>query len=296
MPPHPPANLPPSLPVYPGENPGALDDPPPILSLLGARVRALRTERSLTLRELAAAAGLSERFLVSLETGRANISVTKLDALARALGTTASALIEGAPAPSASYGPGQGARGGSAAKVTGSGLVALLGLRGAGKTAVGEQAALLLGIPFIELDALVAERAGMSLGELFEMHGAAYYRKLEREALGRLVSSGAEGVIATGGSLVTDHESYGLLRRAALTIWLKAKPTDHWARVVAQGDARPMANRSGAMNELRALLRARRALYEQADFVVDTSALGLDRAVTRVVKLARAGRGGGARG
>jgi XRE family aerobic/anaerobic benzoate catabolism transcriptional regulator len=94
-------------------------------------------------------------------------------------------------------------------------------------------------------------------------------------------------VVATGGGVVADHATYELLRREALTIWLKAKPQDHWSRVVSQGDARPMANRSGAMNELRALLRARRALYERADHVVDTSALGLERAVDRVVKLAR---------
>lgn len=257
--------------------PSAPEAPSPILEELAARVRARRKELSLTLRELGELAGLSERFLVLLEGGRANVSVTRLDALARALGTTASALIA-VPAKEGEAG----------AKAMGRGaLVALLGLRGAGKTAIGERASRRLGVPFLELDARVTERAGMSLGELFELHGAAYYRKLEREELERLVGSGARGVLATGGSVVTDHATYDLLRRSAVTIWLKAKPEDHWARVVAQGDARPMANRSGAMNELRALLRARRALYERADHVVDTSALGLERAVDRVVKIAR---------
>jgi XRE family aerobic/anaerobic benzoate catabolism transcriptional regulator len=247
-------------------------------------VRARRKDLSLTLRELGESAGLSERFLVSLESGRANVSVIRLDDLARALGTTAADLIA-APAATQSSSPASKREAGFA---SGQGaLVALLGLRGAGKTAIGERAAKRLGVPFIELDALVTERAGMSLGEIFELHGGAYYRKLSGEALSRLCASGAGGILATGGSLVADHQSYDLLRRAALTIWLKAKPQDHWARVVAQGDARPMANRSGAMNELRALLRARRALYEKAAHVVDTSGLGLERSVDRVVKLSR---------
>jgi XRE family aerobic/anaerobic benzoate catabolism transcriptional regulator len=167
-------------------------------------------------------------------------------------------------------------------------VVALLGLRGAGKSTVGAAAARRLGLPFVELDERVAERAGASLAQIFELHGLAYYRRLTQEELTRLLASGAPALVATGGGLVADHAAFDLLRRGALTIWLKAKPQDHWSRVVAQGDARPMANRSGAMNELRALLRARRALYEQADHVVDTSALGLDRSVDRVVRLCRA--------
>jgi XRE family aerobic/anaerobic benzoate catabolism transcriptional regulator len=132
----------------------------------------------------------------------------------------------------------------------------------------------------------VAERAGMALEQIFEMHGAAYYRKLEREAVEDLAARTPSGVVATGGGLVTDAASYALVRRAATTIWLKAKPEDHMTRVVAQGDARPMANRSSAMAELRALLRARRPLYERAEHVVDTSKLGLERAIERVVKIA----------
>ncbi len=274
-----------------GEPPPESLPPSPILERLAERVRARRKELSLTLRELAERSGVSERFLVLLEGGRANVSVTRLDELGRALGTSASALIAAEPGHEESAlarrgearaHRGEGAQGGPRRP-----LVALLGLRGAGKSTIGERAARRLGLPFVELDAGVIERAGMSLGELFELHGSDYYRRLEREQIERLVASGASGILATGGSLVTDHASFDLLRRSAVTIWLKAKPADHWARVVAQGDARPMANRSGAMNELRALLRARRALYERADHVVDTSALGLDRAVDRVVRVAR---------
>jgi XRE family aerobic/anaerobic benzoate catabolism transcriptional regulator len=261
---------------------------PPILEHLAGRVRARRKELSLTLRELGEQSGVSERFLVLLEGGRANVSVTKLDDIARVLRTTAADLLSDRPLDPPAHGPPRReARRGER-------LVALLGLRGAGKTTIGAAAAKRLGMPFIELDERVAERAGMSLGQLFELHGIAYYRRLEREVLERLVESGESGVVATGGGIVADHATYEVLRRAALTIWLKAKPQDHWSRVVAQGDARPMANRSGAMNELRALLRARRALYERADHVVDTSALGLERSVDRVVKIAREA-GSGAR-
>lgn len=247
----------------------------PLLARLAANVRDRRKARALTLRELSELAGVSDRFLGLLEGGKANISVTRLDHIARALGTTAAALLaddaQGQRSAPSSRGP----------------LIALLGLRGAGKTAIGARVAARLEIPFVELDALVAGRAGMSLGSLFELHGSAYYRRLEREELDRLLGSEARGVLATGGSLVTEPRAFDRLRGAAVTVWLRARPEDHWNRVVAQGDARPMANRTDAMKELRALLRARRALYEQADFVVDTSALGLERAVDQVVKIAR---------
>lgn len=255
--------------------------PSPILEHLAGRVRARRKELSLTLRELGEHASVSERFLVLLEGGRANVSVTKLEDIARALGTSAAELLSDRPIE-------HDASRAQASGPSSRALVALLGLRGAGKTTIGRAAAERLGVPFIELDERVVERAGTSLAEIFELHGIAYYRRLTREALERLVEAGERGIVATGGGIVADHATYEALRRAAVTIWLKAKPQDHWSRVVAQGDARPMADRSGAMNELRALLRARRALYERADHVVDTSALGQTRAVDRVVKIARA--------
>jgi XRE family aerobic/anaerobic benzoate catabolism transcriptional regulator len=252
----------------------------PILERLAGRVRARRQDLALTLRELGERADVSERFLVLLEGGRANVSVTKLSDIARALGTTASDLLSDRPldaaAPTLATAP------------PNKRVVALLGLRGAGKSTVGAAAARRLGLPFVELDERVAERAGVSLAQIFELHGLAYYRRLSREELERLFADGTSAIVATGGGVVADHATFDRLRSAALTIWLKAKPQDHWSRVVAQGDARPMANRSGAMNELRALLRARRALYERAEHVIDTSALGLDRSIDRVVRLCRA--------
>lgn len=250
----------------------------PLLSDLGARVRRLRTDRSLTLRDLSVRAGVSERFLISLEGGAANVSVLRLDAIARALGTTAAGLL------------GADDAGGRAAPEAESGaLVSLLGLRGAGKSTIGRAAGERLGVPFVELDAQVERRAGMSSGEIFELHGRAYYYRLERQELARLAAAGRRAVVATAGSIVTDHPSFEVLLATTVTIWLKAKPEDHYQRVLSQGDARPMENRGDAMTELRALLKARRPLYERARHVVDTSALGLQRSIDRVVRIARSG-------
>ncbi len=251
-----------------------MDSSSRLLERLGKRLRERRDERALSRRELAEISGLSERFLGLLEGGKTNVSVTRLDELARALGTNAAALLDD---------PAEEPLKASQRRT----IVALLGLRGAGKSAIGGRASVRLGIPFVELDNLVAERAGMSLNEIFEMRGAETYRKLEREALEALFSSPKSLIVATGGGLVTEHATYALLRERATTVWLRAKPEDHWNRVVAQGDPRPMAHRTGAMKELRSLLRARRALYEKADFAVDTSKLGLTRSVDRVVKIAR---------
>jgi XRE family aerobic/anaerobic benzoate catabolism transcriptional regulator len=262
-----------SAPRAEAAEPPASAAPRPLLLRLGERVRSRRQDLALTLRELSRAASVSERFLVMVESGHANVSVARLEDIATALGTSPAALLADEHASHA------GAKRGA--------LVALLGLRGAGKSTIGARAAQRLGVPFVELDALVAERAGMSLAAIFEMHGNASYRRLEREALDALAQSGDAAIVATGGGIVTDHATFAELRRVAVTIWLKARADDHWARVVAQGDARPMANRADAMKELRALLGARRALYERADHIVDTSALGLERAVSEVVKLAR---------
>jgi XRE family aerobic/anaerobic benzoate catabolism transcriptional regulator len=247
---------------------------------LALAIRAARYDAGISARELSDRSGLSERFVVELEAGRGNPSVLRLRELAAALGVRPSELLveaEGAeqavarePAPTQRRG-----------------FVALLGLRGAGKSTVGAQVAARVGVPFVELDARIEERAGMSAGAIFELHGASYYRRLEREVLDALLATGGPAVVATAGSLVTEHGTYERLRREATTIWLKATPEDHFARVLAQGDTRPMQDRTDAMNELRALLRARRALYEQAEQVVDTSRGGLARTIDRVERLTR---------
>jgi XRE family aerobic/anaerobic benzoate catabolism transcriptional regulator len=240
-----------------------------LLRGLGHRVRELRTERQLSLKELAQRAELSARFLVQVEGGAANISVRKLAGLARALGTTPAALLSGT--------------GGEADRP----VIALLGLRGAGKSTVGRRLARRLRVPFVELDRRVEEAAGLALDEIFALHGEDYYRRLERETLERVLAEGRPVVLATGGGLPTSAETYALLRRRALTIWLKAQPEDHWNRVVQQGDRRPMADHPQAMAELRRLLAARQPLYAEAAATVDTTRLGVEgtvRAVEALVK------------
>ena len=256
-----------------------------LLRSLGTTVRALRGEKGLTMRELGERAGVSERFLVQLETGDANISVSRLEDVAEALGTTAARLLTAANEQPK----------GAAAKPMP--IVSLLGLRGAGKSSIGAKLARRLRVPFIELDALVAREAGMSLDTIFEIHGEAYFHRLERETLRRLLDEceGRGGVVATGGSIVTDKETFALLKQRTITLWLKARASDHWDRVVAQGDARPMRGRTNAMSELKALLKLRTPLYAQAAQTIDTSNVALDETVERVLKAVKtASRGKGA--
>jgi XRE family aerobic/anaerobic benzoate catabolism transcriptional regulator len=222
-----------------------------LLTGLGRRVRELRGEQGLTLQELAARSDLSPRFLVQVESGEGNISVRKLAGLARALGTTPSSLLSD---------PGE----------TGPSTIALLGLRGAGKTTIGRRLARRLHVPFVELDQRIEKAAGLTLDEIFALHGEAYYRRLERETLERVLEEGPL-VLATGGGLPASPETWALLKRRALTVWLRARPEDHWNRVVQQGDRRPMADNPQAMAELRSLLAAREPLYAQAEHTIDTT-------------------------
>ncbi len=237
----------------------------PFLSELGRAVRARRDALGWTRRRLAAASGLSERFLAQLELGTGNISIVRLLAVAEALGQRPSQLL-----------------GQAEARVhAGQPLVSLLGLRGAGKSTVGPILARELGVPFVELDSLVEMRAGMGLGELFALHGERYYRDREREALDCYLAGDTTGVLATGGSLVTDDESFGRLRQRSLTVWLRARPEDHFERVLAQGDHRPISASGSAMDDLRRILRAREPLYSRAHLVVETT----DKTPSEVARL-----------
>ena len=248
-----------------------------MLRSLGSAVRSRRTERGLTLRALALRCQVSERFLAQLETGAGNISVVRLQDIAEALDATAALLL--AEAENAGEAKARSARTDRAV------IVSLIGLRGAGKTTIGAAVAKRIGVPFVELDALVAREAGMALSTIFEMHGDAYFRRVERETLRRFLDASEGAVLATGGSIVTAPDTYEMLRQRTRTVWLKARARDHWDRVVAQGDARPMKNRANAMSELKTLLRARKPLYAQASHVVDTSSLTLDQAVKRILSV-----------
>jgi XRE family aerobic/anaerobic benzoate catabolism transcriptional regulator len=231
------------------------------LESVGAAVRSERERRGWSRRELAAASGVSERFLAQLETGDGNISLRRFAEVAHALGTTPAALL----APSDA----------SAARKP----IALLGVRGAGKSTVGAALARKLDVPFVEVDQEIEDATGLALGDVFTLHGEAYYRRVEREVLTRLLGKSEPMVLATGGSIVNDPTNYALLEKHAYTVWLRARAEDHWNRVVAQGDQRPMAENPHAFEELRALLAARQKLYARADRTVDTS----DRTVRQVV-------------
>ena len=247
-----------------------------LLRAIGTRVRETRRDRSEGRAALAARSGLSVRFLADLESGTANISLLRLSEVAQALGIPLAELlgVTGAqPAASALRRRVDALSGPrneeelaevhawlAARFATAPGpLVALLGLRGAGKSSVGARLARRLRVPFFELDALVETAAGLSLAQIFELHGEAYFRRQERETLSRFLATTPAGVLATGGGLVGEPETYALLRRRCLTVWLRAEPRQHWERVERQGDRRPMGDNPNAMQELRALLASRAA-------------------------------------
>jgi XRE family aerobic/anaerobic benzoate catabolism transcriptional regulator len=234
-----------------------------LLTDIGSKVRSRRTSMGWTLREIADRSGVSSRFLSDLESGKGNISVSRLADVARALDVPLISLIpsekEETPA-----------------------TVSLVGLRGAGKSTIGRSLAKHLGIRFLELDGLIEKEANLSLAELFALHGEAYYKRLAYDVLLRMLARNESVIIATGGSVVTDAETWQLLKRRTHTVWIKATPEDHWKRVLGQGDTRPMANRASAMSELRAILAQRAPLYAEASQTIDTASLRVTEAVKQI--------------
>ena len=238
---------------------------PALLETVSSKVRDLRRAKGWSRRELAERAALSERFLAQVEAGEGNPSVLSLERIAATLGTSAAALLAAPSGPR---------------------VVALLGLRGAGKSTVGRALAARLGAAFVELDARVEEAAGLTLREIFELHGEDHYRRIEREALDALLAGGSGPVVlATGGGIVTHREAFERLRGGATTVWLRATPDEHWGRVVSQGDHRPMANDPLAMAHLRELLGRREDLYSTAELIVDTSGKSVTEVVERIRRL-----------
>jgi XRE family transcriptional regulator, aerobic/anaerobic benzoate catabolism transcriptional regulator len=212
-----------------------------------------------TLREIAERSGVSPRFLSDVEAGRGNISILRLADVARALDVRLVSLMPSEERQRF--------------------IVALIGLRGAGKSTIGKSLAKHLGVPFIELDSLIEKEANLSLGELFSLHGESYYKRLAYDILLKLLAKTGPVVIATGGSVVTDPETWQLLKRRSHTVWIKATPEDHWKRVLGQGDTRPMANRTSAMAELRSILSQRSPIYAEAGQTIDTSSVRVTDAV-----------------
>jgi len=223
-----------------------------LLQELGRRLRQARLDAGLKVSELARAADISRRHVTEAEAGRANLSIVLLASLATALDVPLGELCDLTPASR-------------------HGRVALVGLRGAGKSSVGPLLALALEVPFVELDQRVEAAAGLSLSEIFDLRGAATFRRLEAEALEQVLAEGEQLVLATGGSIVTSPATFARLRSTCHTVWLRAAPEEHFRRVVDQGDRRPMRSRPRALEELKALLDARASAYGRCERIVETS-------------------------
>jgi XRE family aerobic/anaerobic benzoate catabolism transcriptional regulator len=276
------------------------------LAALGERVREARARRGMSRRSLAQDSGVSERYLAQLESGEGNASVLLLRQIAGALNLPLTDLLREPSGDSPELAltvqllqrltPAQLARareeliqrfaGGSPARRQQ--RIALIGLRGAGKSTLGARLARELGVPFVELDREIEREAGTSLSEIFLLYGQTGYRRYERRTLEQALERHPRCVIATGGSIVSEPGTYALLLSTCHTVWLKARPEEHMGRVVAQGDTRPMAGNAQAMDDLRRILDARAALYGQADAVVDTAGRSVEQSLRDLRKSLRA--------
>jgi len=259
----------------------------------------------MTLRQLAKESALSARFLARVELGRGNISVGRLHQVAHALDVPMETLAaDGLPAaPSFEQStallkklpPGQLRdahkllleKFGGVNTASRRSRIALIGLRGAGKSTLGSLLAQRLGFPFIELDKQIERDSGLTLTIIFDLYGSSGYRRMERETLEAIFSRHSRFVLATGGSIVSDPVTYNRLLGECLTIWLRAKAEDHMARVLAQGDRRPMAHNRQAMRDLRRILRSREALYRQADAALETSGQSVKESLLALQRLAQ---------
>jgi len=269
---------------------------PQFLLALGRRMRAARERDGLSRKALSKAAEVSERYLAALELGEGNASVILLRRVAAALGVHVTDLIEEAGATperatllrlldslsperlhealvrlSQEFGQDESVR---------RQRIALIGLRGAGKSTLGAALAQALGRSFIELDREIEREAGIGLSEVFLLYGQAGYRRIERRCLERLLQSRDPIVLSVGGGIVSESETFDLLLKQCYTVWIKARPEEHMARVLAQGDLRPMAGHAEAMEDLKRILASREPLYARADAVLDTAGVSVDASVT----------------
>ncbi len=273
------------------------------LRLLGDRVRGHRARRGMTRRMLAQSSDISERYLAQLEHGAGNMSILLLRQVAQALGVPLSELaregseqsielsllaefferlpVEGRRALLRSVMDQAGAPAGRERRV------ALIGLRGAGKTTLGERLARHLEVPFIRLVGEIERLAGITVNEIYSLSGQHAYRRLEHRALAQTIESNPRVVIETGGSLVAEPATFGLLLASCFTVWVRTSPEEHMARVMAQGDHRPMAEQGDAMDDLRRILAEREPFYRRADAVIDTSGRSVEACLDELVTLCR---------
>jgi XRE family aerobic/anaerobic benzoate catabolism transcriptional regulator len=272
------------------------------LSSLGKRVREMRERRGMTRKLVARDSGVSERHLAHLEGGEGNVSIVLLRRIAVALNVSLVELLSSDSEDTVErrlirrflermpqhrleevvfrlmrdFGHEEAVR---------RNRIALIGLRGAGKTTLGKRLAKEMGVPFIELVAEVEKDIGMPVSEIFSLYGQAGYRRLEKRTLERVLKQHERAVFSVGGGIVAQSDTYDQLLANCFTVWLKARPEDHMARVIAQGDLRPMAGNDEAMDDLRHILEAREALYGKADTSIETSDATEDETFNRLRQL-----------
>lgn len=273
------------------------------LRRLGERVRMLRNQRGMTRKALARHAKVSERYLAQLEAGLGNGSIVLLRRIARAIGLPVTQLVHEGAEPALDFvllsqflerlspptlaeardlllerfsKPSEGAR---------RQRIALIGLRGGGKSTLGRMLADRLGVPFIELDREIERRSGATLSEIFDMFGQETFRRAEREALDDVLRQHQNFVIATSGSIVTEPGTLELLLASCFTVWVRADPEEHMRRVMAQGDMRPMANSARAMDDLISILRSREPLYAKAEVALVTTGKTPEQNLAELLRL-----------
>jgi len=283
--------------------PTTTDPDEPFLRAFGERLRAERARRGMSRKLLADHAGISERYITQIESGKGNISILLLRQVAAALGLPLARLVEDesmspemtlvrqflsrlSPAQLSDAHTVLATRFASDAALLRTQRIALVGLRGAGKTTLGAAVARAQGVPFFELDREIERLAGTSLGVVLEMYGQQAYRRYELQALQELLEQQPRFVLATGGSLVSETPTYELLLRHCLTVWIRATPEEHMERVIAQGDHRPMAGSDRAMDDLRRILDERTPLYARADLTFDTTGASVDESVATLLRAA----------
>ena len=272
-------------------DPGARYRESTLLRLVGERVREARARRGMTRKILARDSGVSERYIAQLEAGQGNPSALVLLEIALALDLPIEKLVYNGPElpidllhlteylktmPAEALAEVRQlivAHFGGVDFSARNGRVALIGLRGAGKSTLGPLLAQRLDVPFFELDRLIEQESGVSLSAIFDLYGQSGFRRLERRCLDEVIERYPHFVLATGGSLVSEPGTFERLLTTCYTVWLRASAEDHMQRVIAQGDMRPMADNRESMSDLERILAVREPLYRQADLTVDTSTI-----------------------